>query len=100
MCGPWVSTCKRLLLVLLSAEPRVKRIVFERRKALTKAIEGLGQHGLVGTNDEDDYSLLHLHDAFRLQFERIHKGYSEALSKLDTLCLTSNTKESNNDIIE
>ena len=40
MCGPWVSTCKRLLNVLLTAEPRMKRVVAERRKALTKAIEG------------------------------------------------------------
>ena len=48
MCGPWVSTCKRLLSVLLTAQPRMKRVVAERRKALTKAIEGLGQHGLVG----------------------------------------------------
>ena len=99
MCGPWVSTCKRLLLILLSTEPRVKRIIFERRKALTKAIEGLGQHGLVGTNDEDDYSLLHLHDALRLQFERVHKSYTDALSKLETLCLTSNTSNQGGDLI-
>ena len=99
MCGPWVSTCKRLLLVLLSAEPRIKRIIFERRKALTKAIEGLGQHGLVGTNDEDDYSLIHLHDALRLQFERVHKSYTEALGKLESLCLTSSTNVSSGETI-
>ena len=46
MCGPWVSTCKRLLNVLLTAEPRMKRVVAERRKALTKAIEGNLQHNL------------------------------------------------------
>lgn len=34
--------------MLLTAQPRMKRVVAERRKALTKAIEGLGQHGLVG----------------------------------------------------
>ena len=82
MCGPWVSTCKRLLRVLLATEPRMKRIVGERRKALTKAIEGLGQHGLVGTSDE---SLLSLHDALKVQFEVVHKTYSEALSKLESL---------------
>ena len=52
LCGPWVSTCKRLLAVLLSAEPRIRRLVADRRRALTKAIEGLGQHGLVGTSDQ------------------------------------------------
>ncbi len=82
MCGPWVSTCKRLLSVLLTAEPRMKRVVAERRKALTHAIEGLGQHGLVGTADE---SLLSLHDALRGQFEKVQKSYTEALVKLESL---------------
>ena len=82
MCGPWVSTCKRLLNVLLTSEPRMKRVVAERRKALTKAIEGLGQHGLVGTSDE---SLLSLHDALKVQFEVVQKTYSDALAKLDSL---------------
>jgi hypothetical protein len=86
-------------LILISTEPRVKRIICERRKALTKAIEGLGQHGLVGTNDEDDYSLLHLHDALRLQFDRVHKSYTDALTKLETLCLTSNASNSSSDLI-
>jgi len=82
MCGPWVSTCKRLLSVLLTSEPRMKRVVAERRKALTKAIEGLGQHGLVGTSDE---SLLSLHEALKVQFEVVQKTYSDALAKLDSL---------------
>ena len=90
LCGPWVSTCKRLLSVLLSAEPRVKRVVAERKKALTRAIEGLGQHGLVGTSDE---SLVNLHDALRLQFEKVQKSYSDALAKLDALSLTKKDKD-------
>ena len=61
---------KRLLSVLLTSEPRMKRVVAERRKALTKAIEGLGQHGLVGTSDE---SLLSLHEALKVQFEVVQK---------------------------
>jgi hypothetical protein len=79
LCGPWVSTCKRLLAVLMSAEPRIKRVVGERRKALTKTIEGMGQHGLVGTSDQ---ALTNLHSALRLEFEKVHKTYAEALSKL------------------
>lgn len=82
MCGPWVSTCKKLLAVLLTAEPKMKRVVAERRKALTRAIEGLGQHGLVGTSDE---SLLSLHNALRGQFDKVQKTYSEALAKLESL---------------
>ena len=46
-CGPFISSCKRLLSVLLTAEPRVRRLLSERKKALQRAIEGLGQHGMV-----------------------------------------------------
>ncbi|XP_040568514.1 uncharacterized protein [Lepeophtheirus salmonis] len=83
-CGPWVSTCKRLLSVLLSTQPRIKRVVHERRKALTRAIEGLGQHGMVGTSDE---SLMNLHDALKVQFEKVQKTYGDALDKLTSLSL-------------
>ena len=89
MCGPWASTCKRLLSLLLTAEPRVKHLILERRKCLTKAIEGLGQHGLIGTSDE---SLLHLHDALKGQFENTCRAYSEALTKLEQLCLTTSSQ--------
>eukprot|EP00095_Tigriopus_kingsejongensis_P012102 snap_masked-scaffold747_size103044-processed-gene-0.11 protein:Tk12102 transcript:snap_masked-scaffold747_size103044-processed-gene-0.11-mRNA-1 annotation:"hypothetical protein L798_12370" len=86
-CGPFISSCKRLLQVLLSAEPRLKRLVSERKKALMKAIEGLGQHGLVGTSDEQ---LMNLHKALKLEFDKSQKTYSEGLLKLEQLSLIQN----------
>lgn len=83
-CGPFISSCKRLLSVLLSSEPRVRRILSERKKSLQKAIEGLGQHGMVGTSDE---KLMNLHDALKLEFHKVQKSYSDALDKLDSLAL-------------
>lgn len=88
MCGPWASSCKRLLSLLLAAEPKIKHLILERRKSLTKAIEGLGQHGLIGTSDE---SLLHLHDALRDQFEVTCRAYQDALSKLEQLCVSQSS---------
>ena len=37
----------------------------------------------IGTSDE---SLLHLHDALRIQFEAVSKAYSESLHRLDQFC--------------
>ncbi len=31
-CGPFINTCKRLLSVLLSADPNIRRLVAERKK--------------------------------------------------------------------
>ena len=87
-CGPFISSCKRLLSALLSAEPRVRRILSERKKSLQKAIEGLGQHGMVGTSDE---KLMNLHDALKLEFEKVQRSYFGALEQLEALALV-NTK--------
>ena len=35
---------------------------------LTRTIEGLGQHGMVGTSDQ---SLMNLHDALRIELQKV-----------------------------
>lgn len=62
-CGPFISSCKKLLRVIVLSEPKIRKGLFQKRRALDKAIEGLGQHGLVGTSDEN---LMNLHDALQV----------------------------------
>lgn len=64
-CGPFISSCKKLLRVIVLSEPKIRKSLFQKRRALGKAIEGLGQHGLVGTSDEN---LMNLHDALQVQY--------------------------------
>ena len=63
-CGPFISSCKKLLRVIVLSEPKIRKGLFQKRRALDKAIEGLGQHGLVGTSDEN---LMNLHDALQVK---------------------------------
>ena len=56
----------------------------ERKKALQRAIEGLGQPGMVGTSDE---RLMNLHDALKLEFQKVQRTYQDSLEKLDALAL-------------
>lgn len=65
-CGPFISSCKKLLRVIVLSEPKIRKGLAQKRRALDKAIEGLGQHGLVGTSDEN---LMHLHDALQVLFD-------------------------------
>ena len=60
------------------------RLLGERKKALQRAIEGLGQHGMVGTSDE---RLMNLHDALKLEFQKVQRTYQDSLEKLDALAL-------------
>ena len=92
-CGPFISSCKRLLAVILAAQPRARKILAERRRALMKAIEGLGQHSLVGTSDG---LLLNLHSALKIEFEKVQKRYCEALQKLDSLSLVTSSNATGN----
>lgn len=62
-CGPFISTCKKVLSIIVMSEPNIRKNLLAKRKSLDKAIEGLGQHGLVGTSDEN---LINLHDALKV----------------------------------
>ena len=42
--------------------------MFVYAQVLTRTIEGLGQHGMVGTTDQ---SLMNLHDALRIEFNKV-----------------------------
>ena len=94
-CGPFISSCKRLLSVLLTAEPRIRRVLSERKKALQKAIEGLGQHGMVGTSDE---KLMNLHDALKLEFQKVQKSHIDAIEKLEVLSLVQGKANSKSQV--
>ncbi|XP_069165903.1 uncharacterized protein [Procambarus clarkii] len=85
-CGPFVTSCKKVLRVIARSEPKIRKILQQRRKQLEKAIEGMGHHGLVGTSDE---SLQSLHDALKLEFEKVVKSYTQALEKLEELSLSN-----------
>lgn len=83
-CGPFMSSCKKLLRVIVLSDPKIRKGLHQKRRALDKAIEGLGQHGLVGTSDEN---LMNLHDALQVEFRRVVQSYKIALSKLEELDL-------------
>ncbi|KAK8380326.1 hypothetical protein O3P69_016733 [Scylla paramamosain] len=87
-CGPFVTSCKKVLRVIARSEPKIRKTLQQRRKQLEKAIEGMGHHGLVGTSDE---SLQSLHDALKLEFEKVVKSYTQALEKLEELSLSNKT---------
>ncbi|OXA57097.1 hypothetical protein Fcan01_06856 [Folsomia candida] len=85
--GPFTQGCRKILGVIVVSEPSLLKRMKERAKILDKIVEGMGQHGLVGTMDE---SLMPLHDALKLEFQRVVETYKGALQKLEELSLSSN----------
>ncbi|GBL72242.1 hypothetical protein AVEN_115211-1 [Araneus ventricosus] len=81
---PIVASCKKLLKVIVLSEPRIKKLISTRKRALEKSIKGLGQHGMVGTSDNN---LMNLHEALKLEFDKVIHRYKSAVQKLDELSL-------------
>lgn len=72
--------------MIITADPKMIKWLERRRRALEKAVEGMGQHGHVGTAEE---SLLPLHDALKLDFQRVVDAYKGAVQKLEELSLAN-----------
>ncbi|XP_037094584.1 uncharacterized protein LOC119114653, partial [Pollicipes pollicipes] len=90
LCGPFIASCKKLLKVIVHTDPKIKKMLVSRRKALDKAVEGMGHHGMVGTSDG---SLMNLHDALKLEFKKVVTSYKAALEKLEELSLSTASKQ-------
>ncbi|XP_077501898.1 uncharacterized protein LOC144112935 [Amblyomma americanum] len=73
---PMVASCKKLLKAVLKADPRARQQLRSRKQALDRALEGLGQHGLVtpaggSAASAGEAPLLHLGEALRGQLEAL-----------------------------
>lgn len=69
------------------SEPSLRKQIYSKKRALDRAIEGMGHHGLVGTSDD---TLMNLHEALKLEFERVIQQYKTAVQKLEELSLAKN----------
>ncbi|KAG1662478.1 hypothetical protein GQR58_020938 [Nymphon striatum] len=86
--SPLIASCRKVLKVIVLSEPRIKKLIHQRRRHLDKAIKGLGQHGMVGTTDD---TLLDLHEAIKKEFDRVQHKYKNALQKLEDLSAATKT---------
>lgn len=86
----WLASTRKLLKVIVLSEPKLRKSLMVRRRALDKAVEGLGQHGLVGTSDE---TLTNLHDALKVEFQKLIDTYKNAVQKLEELSLSGRGKD-------
>uniref|UniRef100_A0A8D8Z4Y0 Mitochondria-eating protein n=1 Tax=Cacopsylla melanoneura TaxID=428564 RepID=A0A8D8Z4Y0_9HEMI len=81
----YIGSIRKLIKVIVLSEPKLRKTLQLRKRILDKAVEGLGQHGLVGTSDE---TLTNLHDALKVEFQKLVDTYKQALSKLEELSLS------------
>ncbi|KAI5715338.1 hypothetical protein M8J77_014386 [Diaphorina citri] len=81
----YIGSIRKLIKVIVLSEPKLRKTLQLRKRILDKSVEGLGQHGLVGTSDE---TLTNLHDALKVEFQKLVDTYKNALLKLEELSLS------------
>lgn len=81
----YIGSIRKLIKVIVLSEPKLRKTLQLRKRILDKSVEGLGQHGLVGTSDE---TLTNLHDALKVEFQKLVDTYKSALLKLEELSLS------------
>ena len=72
--------------VILIADPSLRKQLLIKKALIDRAVEGMGHHGLVGTSND---ALMNLHEALRLEFERVIQQYKGAIAKIDELSATN-----------
>ncbi|XP_052251666.1 uncharacterized protein LOC127858511 [Dreissena polymorpha] len=79
-------SCRSILRVILWVEPNTRRQMRTKKRELDKCLRHLGRHGLV---ESSEGSLMNLHDAFKIEFEKVVFQYRSALHKLEELNLSA-----------
>ncbi|XP_048746568.1 uncharacterized protein LOC125659071 isoform X1 [Ostrea edulis] len=85
-CNSYYPSCRNILRVVSYVDPNVKQHLKQKKKALERCLKHMGQHGLV---ESSCGSLMNLHDALKLEFDKIVFQYRNALQKLDELSLSA-----------
>lgn len=71
--------------MILITDSSLRKQLLVKKALLDRAVEGMGHHGLVGTSND---ALMNLHEALKLEFERVIQQYKSAIAKIDELSLT------------
>lgn len=79
-------SCRSILRVITWVEPGTRRFIRTKKQALDKCLKHLGRHGLV---ESSEGTLMNLHDAFKIEFEKVVFQYRSALNKLEELNLSA-----------
>ena len=79
-------SCRSILRVILWVDPNTRRNILQKKRELDKCLRHLGRHGLV---ESSEGSLMNLHDACKIEFEKVVYQYRSALHKLEELNLSA-----------
>ncbi|XP_013389364.1 uncharacterized protein LOC106158066 [Lingula anatina] len=79
---------RNIISVIVQIDSKMHKKLKKQMETLQNTLESIGQHGLVDTSDN---KLMHLHDALKIEFEKMSHQYRSAVMKLEELSLVHHT---------
>ncbi|KAK3762317.1 hypothetical protein RRG08_006061 [Elysia crispata] len=86
MSAAQMISCRTIIRIVLSVEPDFRSVVRQRKRAIDRCVRNMGRHGLV---DSSGGKLMTLHDALKVELEKVVILYRCALQKLDSHHVTA-----------
>ncbi|XP_071090684.1 uncharacterized protein [Haliotis cracherodii] len=82
----FLPSFRTVLRIIISVQPDFRRQMFLKKKSIDQCLLRLGHHGMV---DSSGGRLMSLHDALKVEFERVVVQYKCAIQKMDDLSLSA-----------
>ncbi|KAL4232320.1 hypothetical protein ACF0H5_009891 [Mactra antiquata] len=79
-------SCRSILRVIIWVEPNIRRIMRSKKRELDRCLRHLGRHGLVESSES---SLMNLHDAFKIEVEKVMHEFRNVIQKIEELNLSA-----------
>ncbi|RUS81293.1 hypothetical protein EGW08_010935, partial [Elysia chlorotica] len=86
MSAAQMISCRTIIRIVLCVEPDFRNVVRQRKRAVDRCVRNMGRHGLV---DSSGGKLMTLHDALKVELEKVVILYRCALQKLDSHHVTA-----------
>ncbi|XP_046570197.1 uncharacterized protein LOC124278521 isoform X2 [Haliotis rubra] len=82
----FLPSFRTVLRIILSVQPDFRHQMFLKKKSIDQCLLRLGHHGMV---DSSGGRLMSLHDALKVEFEKVVTQYKSAIQKMDDLSLSA-----------
>ncbi|XP_050398842.1 uncharacterized protein LOC126816400 [Patella vulgata] len=82
-CNMYFPYCRNILKIITVAEPQFYKMVRQKKQNIDQCLKNLGKHGMVNSvSGRSNSKMISLHDALKVEFERVISLYKTALQKL------------------
>ncbi|CAL1526696.1 unnamed protein product [Lymnaea stagnalis] len=82
----YLLQCRTIVGIIVKVDPSLRNTVLQRKLAVDRCLRNMGRHGMVGSSGG---KLMTLHDALKIELEKMINQYKYVIQKLEDLSLSA-----------